>query len=77
MAEDELKTEQTVKRHRRSAAFAIAGVLVVLAVIGGGTYWYVSSKTVYIDQSVIQAPVINLSPTDSGFSAGRFCECRR
>ena len=34
--------------------------------IGGGIYWYVSSKTVYIDQSVIQAPVINLSPTNSG-----------
>ncbi len=38
----------------------------LLAVIGGGIYWYVSSKTVYIDQSVIQAPVINLSPTTSG-----------
>ena len=54
------------KSNRRSAAFKILGVVIALAVIGGGIYWYVSSQTVYIDQSVIQAPVINLSPTTSG-----------
>ena len=66
MAEEELKIEQKTKSTRRSAAFAILGVLIVVAVVGGGIYWYVSSRAVYIDQSVIQAPVINLSPTDSG-----------
>jgi multidrug resistance efflux pump len=66
MIEDELKKEQEVKRHRRSATFVISTVIIIVAVVGGGTYWYVASKTVYIDQSVIQAPVINLSPTDSG-----------
>jgi len=66
MAEEELKIEQKQKSMRRSAALTILGVLVIIAVIGGGVYWYVSSKMVYIDQSVVQAPTINLSPTVSG-----------
>jgi len=47
----------------------IIWVIVALIVIGGagaGVYYYVSSKTVYIDLSQIQAPLINLSPTNSG-----------
>ena len=51
---------------RRKIMFAILGGLVVLGVVGGGAYWYVSSRTVYIDQSVVSAPVINLSPANSG-----------
>jgi multidrug resistance efflux pump len=66
MAEETLTTEQSKKSGRRSVAFKILGVIIVIAAIGGGVYWYVSSKTVYIDQSVIQAPIINLSPTNSG-----------
>ena len=47
----------------------IIWVIVALIVVGGiaaGLYYYVSSKTVYIDLSQIQAPLINLSPTNSG-----------
>ncbi len=47
----------------------IIWVIVALIVIGGagaGLYYYVSSKTVYIDLSQIQAPLINLSHTNSG-----------
>lgn len=47
----------------------ITWVLVAIVVVGGaggGLYWYVSSKTVYIDLSQIQAPLINLSPANSG-----------
>jgi len=46
--------------------FSILGALAVAGAIGGGAYWYVSSKTVYIDQSVVQAPLINLSPANAG-----------
>jgi multidrug resistance efflux pump len=51
---------------KRNIMFAVIGALFVIGIIGGGVYWFVSSKTVYIDQSVVQAPLINLSPTNSG-----------
>ncbi|HEY5220815.1 MAG TPA: HlyD family efflux transporter periplasmic adaptor subunit [Candidatus Paceibacterota bacterium] len=47
----------------------IIWVIVALVVVGGigaGLYYYVSSKTVYIDLSQIQAPLVNLSPINSG-----------
>lgn len=47
----------------------IMWVIVVLVVIGGagaGLYYYVNTKTVYIDLSQITAPLINLSPVNSG-----------
>jgi len=66
MEKEELKQEQTKNGNRRATAYTISAVLIAAAIIGGGMYWYVSSKTVYIDQSVIEAPVINLSPTTSG-----------
>jgi multidrug resistance efflux pump len=66
MTEEALQQVQIKKSGRRSATFWIAGVCVVVAVVSGITYWYVSSQSVYIDQSIVQAPVINLSPTNSG-----------
>ena len=50
----------------RKLLIGILAVLIVVVGIGGGVYWYVSSKTIYIDQSVISAPLINLSPVNSG-----------
>ncbi len=50
----------------RKLLVAIIGALIVIGIVGGVAYFYVSSKTVYIDQSVIQAPLINLSPANSG-----------
>jgi multidrug resistance efflux pump len=44
----------------------VIGAIIVIGGIGAGLYYYVSSKTVYIDLSQIQAPLINLSPTNSG-----------
>jgi multidrug resistance efflux pump len=44
----------------------VIAALVVIGGIAGGLYYYVSSKTVYIDLSQIQAPLINLSPANSG-----------
>jgi multidrug resistance efflux pump len=39
--------------------------IIVVAACGLGLYLYISSKYVYIDQSVIEAPVISLSPSSS------------
>ncbi len=66
MAEQELKTGQEIKGNRRVIRATVIVALVACVVIGGGAYWYVSSRTVYIDLSVVQAPVINLSPANSG-----------
>jgi multidrug resistance efflux pump len=44
----------------------VIGMIIVIGGVGAGLYYYVSSKTVYIDLSQIQAPLINLSPTNSG-----------
>jgi multidrug resistance efflux pump len=62
MSDPKPKIEQMPKGNR---SIVIGGIL-ICAVVIGGAYWYVSSKTVYIDLSVVQAPVISLSPTDSG-----------
>lgn len=43
-----------------------------IGIVGGGFYWYVSAQTVYIDQSEIDAPLINLSPSGSGVLASLF-----
>ncbi len=55
----------------------VIGAIVIIGGVGAGLYYYVSSKTIYIDLSQIQAPLINLSPTNSGVLAGDVCESRR
>lgn len=62
MAENTLNVGQKPKSNRR--LFIVAALVCVAITLGA--YWYVSSKTVYIDLSVVQAPVISLSPTNSG-----------
>lgn len=52
-------------KHKRLITAIIVG-LVVIGIIGGGAYFYVSSKTISIDTSMISAPLVNLSPINSG-----------
>ncbi|MGC9599560.1 MAG: hypothetical protein ABSE18_04210 [Minisyncoccia bacterium] len=66
MAEEELKIGQQSKSNRRVIRSTVVVALIACVAIGGGAYWYVSSRTVYIDLSGIQAPVIDLTPTNSG-----------
>ncbi len=51
---------------RNRTIILIGAAIVVVGGIGGGLYWYVSSQSIYIDQSIIQAPLIKLSPANSG-----------
>ena len=62
----EEKTEEKKASGSRRMMVIIFAVLVVVGAVGGVLYWYISSKTVSIDTSVIQAPLINLSPANSG-----------
>ncbi len=62
-------SENEQKKSGGSRAKLITWIIAILVIVGGagaGLYYYVSSKTVYIDLSQIQAPLINLSPTNSG-----------
>jgi multidrug resistance efflux pump len=63
MAEQEA---QKPKKGRNRMVIVITAVIIVVGAIGGGIYYYVSAQTVYIDDSLIQAPLINLSPANSG-----------
>jgi len=50
---------------RRLAIFGGAGLLILIAA-GIATYLIFTGKEVYIDSSLISAPIINLSPTAAG-----------
>jgi multidrug resistance efflux pump len=54
------------QKKRQKIIVWIGGSLIAAGMVGGSVYWYVTSKTVFIDQSVISAPIINLSPVNSG-----------
>ncbi len=60
------ETEPKKEKGRSRAIVVIMVVILIVGGIGAGLYYYVSNKTVYIDQSIIQAPLINLSPINSG-----------
>ena len=64
--EKEPKQGQSKKSGRGKFMIRTLITVIVVGVLGGGLYWYVNSKTVYIDQSQIQAPLISLSPVNSG-----------
>jgi len=66
-------TEERTHEHREAPTrdrrpFIIAAL--IFLIIGGGAaglaWWSVSQKTVYIDQSKIDAPEVTLSPTQGG-----------
>jgi multidrug resistance efflux pump len=50
---------------RKTTIAWIIGV-VIIAGCGFGIYWYFASQSVYIDKSVIEAPLISLSASNSG-----------
>jgi multidrug resistance efflux pump len=65
MAESENEKKAANGNRGKLIAWVI-GIIVVVGTAGGGLYYYVTSKTVYIDLSQVTAPLINLSPVNSG-----------
>jgi multidrug resistance efflux pump len=71
MAEHEHEHKETAEKkatspaRKRAITWIVIGVVVLVA-LGVGGYLYVSSKTIYIDDSEVTAPIIALSPENSG-----------
>ena len=61
------KTEKKIIKTTRNRIIAvIALAVIILGGIGGLIYWNISSSRVYVENSIISAPVTNLSPTVGG-----------
>lgn len=54
------------KNTRNKIIIVIAAAIVILGGIGGYIYWSISSSRVYVENSLISAPVINVAPTVGG-----------
>ncbi len=63
-----MSAEESKKENRGRRRVIVIATLAIAILGGAGSilYWYVSSQSVYIDQSIIEAPRINLSPANSG-----------
>ena len=68
MAENNLQKEvKKIEKSTRNKIIAIISCIVILlGAIGGYIYYTIASKTVYIENSSVSAPVINLSPVAGG-----------
>ncbi len=64
--EEHKETPHSPKTGRKKVIVRVVAGCLALAGILGGAFWYVSGKTIYIDQSVISAPLVSLSPKNSG-----------
>ena len=62
----EEKEEKIIKGSRNKIIAIAAVAVVVLGSVGGLIYWKIVSGRVYVENSTISAPVINLSPTVGG-----------
>ena len=51
---------------RNKIIIIISIAVIILGVVGGYIYYSISSRTVYIENSSVSAPVINLSPKAGG-----------
>ena len=61
------KEVKKMEKNKRNKIIAVVGIaVVVLGSIAGVIYWSISSSRVYVENSLVSAPVINISPTVGG-----------
>jgi multidrug resistance efflux pump len=59
--------EKGILKSTRNKIIAVAAVaVVILGTVGGLIYWNIASSRIYVENSVISAPVTNLAPTVAG-----------
>lgn len=66
--ESELKKEEKEIKRLRFSLRAIVALVLILAAVGGAivAYLAITSKRVYIEKSIVDAPEIDLAPTATG-----------
>lgn len=62
----ENNSEKIIKNTRTKIIAVIAVAVIVFGGIGGLIYWSITSSRVYVENSTVSAPVINLSATIAG-----------
>lgn len=62
----EQKEKKIIKSTRNKIIVIISIAVIILGSVGGFIYWSIASSRVYVENSVISAPVISLSPTVGG-----------
>jgi len=60
------KEKKIIKNTRNKIIAVISVVVIILGGIGGLLYWNIVSSRVYVENSMISAPVTTLSPTVGG-----------
>ena len=62
----EEKEEKIIKNSRNKIIAVVVIAVIILGGAGGLIYWSIVSSRVYVEDSVISAPVTNLAPTVGG-----------
>lgn len=63
---EEQKTEEKVSLLKRPVVQSIIGIVIVFVLLGGFIFWQSTRNTISIEDSYVQAPIINLSPDTAG-----------
>ena len=67
MAENFETAEKKIIKSTRNKIIAVISIaVIILGLIGGFIYWTVISGRIYVENSTVSAPVVNLSPTSGG-----------
>jgi len=62
-----IKEERKIVKNTRNKIIAVISLaVIILGGIGGLIYWNIVSSRVYVENSLISAPVVNISPTVGG-----------
>ncbi len=60
---EETKKQKFIKK---PIVQSIIGMLSIFLILGGYIYWQVNHNTIFIENAMVEAPIINLSPSTAG-----------
>ena len=54
------------KLKNRSVIRVLVGIVIIVIIVGGFFYWQITKDRIFIDDSLVTASLINISPSNSG-----------